>query len=89
MRATSQLNNQTLPLNFGDNSNKLLLDGDNNQNDVSLTTVQVPMMQSSSIRDANASPIKSKVIRVRDDDTYSQGNRSTTTQGGGLANKIG
>lgn len=27
--------------------------------------------------------------RVRDDDTFSQGNRSTTTQGGGLANKIG
>ena len=24
----------------------------------------------------------------RDDDTFSQGNRSTTTQGGGLANKI-
>ena len=30
-----------------------------------------------------------KVHRTNNDDTFSQGNRSTTTQGGGLANKIG
>ena len=41
------------------------------------------------------SPLKkSQTLRVgrinnRDEDTLSQGNRSTTTQGGGLANKIG
>jgi hypothetical protein len=59
------------------------------------------MMQTSAMTEAvndpkaadqsSESPLKKsmKVVRVRDDDTYSQGNRSTTTQGGGLANKIG
>ena len=41
MRATSQVHNQTLPLNFGENNNKLI---EGNQNDISVATVQVPMM---------------------------------------------
>jgi len=38
-----------------------------------------------------SSPLKKqgmRIARVKDEDTFSQGNRSTTTQGGGLANKI-
>lgn len=46
---------------------------------------------SGAAQDETDSPLKksSRMIRVRDDDVVSQGNRSTTTQGGGLANKIG
>ena len=59
------------------------------------------MMQTSAMNHSNAmdqSPLKkSQTLRMgrvnardnNNDDTLSQGNRSTTTQGGGLANKIG
>jgi len=88
MRATSH--NVTLPLNFESNQSKLGLE--QSSNDLCLTNVQ-PMMQTSAMTEATQSdsPLKKtvRVGRVKDDDTFSQGNRSTTTQGGGLANKIG
>jgi len=43
MRATSHMNNQTLPLNFG-KAEKLIL-----VNDISLASVNVPTMQSSAM----------------------------------------
>lgn len=83
MRATSHMANQTLPLNLTDS----------NKNDISGANLQVPMMQTSAMHNDEHSPLKKsstlRVGRIRDDDTFSQGNRSTTTQGGGLANKIG
>ena len=53
------------------------------------SSIQVQSSSMADSRDAETSPVKAKVFRQRDDDTMSQGNRSTTTQGGGLANKIG
>lgn len=79
MRANSQMVNQTLPLNF-DHTQKQSLqeEGDN-----SLSSVQVPMMRTSAMSGMGESPIKkSTTLRLnnkRDDDTFSQGNRSTTT----------
>jgi hypothetical protein len=92
MRATSQINNQTLPLNFG-NAEKLNVGA----NDTSIASVHIPVITTSAINmnmHAESSPIRPqqnivKIAKVRDDDTFSQGNRSTTTQGGGLANRIG
>ena len=92
MRATSQINNQTLPLNFG-NAEKLTVGA----NDISIASVHIPVITTSAINmntHAESSPIRPqqnivKIAKVRDDDTFSQGNRSTTTQGGGLANRIG
>ena len=51
------------------------------------------MMRTSAMSGMGQSPVKKtpalRLNNKRDDDTFSQGNRSTTTQGGGLANKIG
>jgi hypothetical protein len=87
-----------LPLNFGDNANRSLLAGIGGVNDISMASVQVPMMQQSAMngltnQQIESSPTKKsqplRIAKVRDDDTQSLGQRSTTTQGGGLANKIG
>lgn len=77
MRATSHMANQTLPLNLTDS----------NKNDISGANLQVPMMQTSAMSNAmhndEHSPLKKsqtlRVGRIKDDDTFSQGNRSTTT----------
>lgn len=88
MRANSQVN-QTLPLNF-EHSAKQTLQG---EGDISpLNSLQVPMMRTSAMSKEESPMKKSTTLRLnnkRDDDIFSQGNRSTTTQGGGLANKIG
>lgn len=49
IRATSQLHNQTLPLNFEHNNNRML---EGPTNDISVSSVQVPMMQTSAMTES-------------------------------------
>ena len=95
MRATSQANNLTLPLNFDNAQGKAEANPNENSPDahgplmktssMNMTNnKQQPGNQSNDEQNSSSILAKSQHIRTgrvggKDDDTFSQGNRSTTT----------